>query len=97
MISEFREEDKIILKYLPDSATWSGHHMKLIPTDPKYIPTQTQQIEVLRALIKKYPRYEINSVVTNEINFIDNAGDTGLPYHATSAMRKSRLISGRQQ
>lgn len=74
MISEFREEDKIILKYLPDSATWSGHHMKLIPTDPKYIPTQTQQIEVLRALIKKYPRYEINSVVTNEINFIDNAG-----------------------
>lgn len=70
MISKVEEENLFKLFYKPESATYSGHHLILIPIDPKYIPSRKQQQDSIKLLIEEYQNYEIESLLTKEVQFI---------------------------
>lgn len=49
----------------------SSNFLKLIPTDPKYFPTDAQQNECEKLLKSIYPELTVKSQVTKQIEFVD--------------------------
>ena len=70
MIVEKKRNGKSII-YKPEKATFSGHYLKLIPNAPNYSPDENIQKELINILIIKFPVNEIESHLSNRIEFID--------------------------
>lgn len=70
-IIENRTDDKFELIYKPESSTYSGNQLKIIPTEPNYEPSTEQQKEAIRYLASKFSKNELRSILTNKIEFID--------------------------
>ena len=66
-----QDSDKFEIAYRPKTATFSGHQLKLIPLDPNFAPTNSQQEKGITYLAKQYKDKEITSTLKNEIEFVD--------------------------
>lgn len=68
---EYKDEVKFEMIYQPKTATYSGHHLKIIPTEPSFEPSIQQQYEALHQLISFFKNNEIKSLLTKQIEFVD--------------------------
>lgn len=71
-IIENQTDDKFELIYKPESSTFSGNQLKIIPTNPNYEPSTEQQKEAIKYLASEYWENEISSVLTKNVEFIDS-------------------------
>lgn len=71
-IIENQTDDKFELIYKPESSTFSGNQLKIIPTNPNYEPSTEQQKEAIKYLATKFSKNEISSVLTKNVEFIDS-------------------------
>ena len=71
-IIENRTDDKFELIYKPESSTYSGNQLKIIPTEPNYEPSTEQQKEAIKYLTTEFSKNEISSALTKNVEFIDS-------------------------
>ncbi|WP_111306817.1 hypothetical protein [Confluentibacter sediminis] len=71
-INENRTDEKFELTYKPESSTFSGNQLKIIPTKPNYEPSTEQQKEVIKYLATEFSENEIRSILMKNIEFIDS-------------------------
>lgn len=65
-------EENQIITITPENSTFSGHELVIIPSDPKFSPTDIQIAECLHFLKEKYPKNSIESVKSKNAAFIDS-------------------------
>lgn len=70
-ISRSEDAEKAELTYRPSEAVYSGHQLRIIPSDPFYGPSLEIQDACLRLLIARFRKNEITSTLYKEIRFID--------------------------
>lgn len=71
-IIENRTDDKFELIYKPESSTFSGNQLKIIPTKPHYEPSTEQQKEAIKYLATEFSKNKIGSILTKNVEFIDS-------------------------
>ncbi len=70
-ISRTHDAEKTELRYRPIEAVYSGHQLRIIPSDPFYEPSPEIQDACLGLLIERFRKNEITSTLNKEIRFID--------------------------
>jgi len=70
-ISRTHDAERTELSYRPIEAVYSGHQLRIIPSDPLYEPSPEIQDACLRLLIERFRKNEITSTLYKEIRFID--------------------------
>ena len=69
---ENQTDDRFELIYKPESSTFSGNQLKIIPTNPNYEPSTEQQKGAIKYLATIFSKNEISSVLTKNVEFIDS-------------------------
>jgi hypothetical protein len=70
-LNEFQDDDKYELIYKPNKATYSGHYLKIIPSNPFFEPSKQQQFNAIQLLISLFVNNEIKTLLTKKIEFVD--------------------------
>lgn len=70
-ISRTQDTERTELTYRPTEAVYSGHQLRIIPSDPFYEPTPAIQDACLGLLIARFRKNEITSTLYKEVSFID--------------------------
>ena len=70
-ISRSEDAEKTELIYRPSEAVYSGHQLRIIPSDPFYEPSPDIQDACLRLLIERFRNNEMTSTLYKEVSFID--------------------------
>lgn len=70
-ISRSQDAEKAELIYKPKEAIYSGHQLRIIPSDPLYEPSPGIQKEGLGYLSAHFKKNEITSTLYKEVRFVD--------------------------
>jgi transcription elongation factor Elf1 len=70
-ISRSEDAEKTELTYRPIEAVYSGHQLRIIPSDPFYEPSPDMQDACLGLLIERLRKNEVTSTLYKEVSFID--------------------------
>ncbi len=70
-ISRTHDAEKTVLTYRPIEAVYSGHQLRIIPSDTFYEPSPEIQDACLGLLIERFRKNDIASTLYKEISFID--------------------------
>ena len=62
-ISRSEDAEKTELTYRPIEAVYSGHQLRIIPSDPFYVPSPEIQDACLGLLIARFRKNEITSTL----------------------------------
>lgn len=65
------EKTVLTLTYRPIEAVYSGHQLRIIPSDPFYEPSPEIQDACLGLLIERFRKNEITSTLNKEVSFLD--------------------------
>ena len=74
-MTEKQTDEYFEIIYKPKSSTFSGDYLRVIPTDPNFVPTKEHQRKLMNYLASKYPDKEIKSTLNKTVEFIDSGSN----------------------